>query len=144
MFLAMLLLARSPRTDSKGDQSETESDTGVYTGKAEISDFLQFYIEPTIYATEGVGIYLKGGLNHVTVTSLESLQSGGAYGNEDIWGGTVGVGLRYTHSSGLLLKTEYSHTKYEGVTLTSTSGNKNRIKADPESDNIKIAIGYQF
>ena len=70
--------------------------------------------------------------------------SSSAYGDVDVWGGMVGYGLRLKHSSGALLKTEYTRTNYEGVTLMSTSGNKNRIKADPKQESVRIAIGWQF
>ena len=144
-----------PGEASLGSKSRSETDidsstTGTsvtYTAKAEVSEHFTLYLEPTIYATEGIGIYAKGGVSRVTVKSLESISSGidsSAYGDVDIWGATYGAGLRFMHSSGFLIKTEYSHTKYEGVTLQSTTGNKNRIKADPESDNLRLAIGYQF
>ena len=139
-------LGAKSRTDSDGDTSD-DADTGVYSAKAEVSNHVQFYLEPTVYATDGIGFYLKGGLNHVTVKSLESLQGGtdkSAYGDDKIWGGTLGAGIRLKAPFGLLLKAEYTHTEYETVVLKSATGNKNRIKADPESDNIRLALGWQF
>ena len=144
-----------PGKASLGSKSRTETDidsstTGTsvtYTAKAEVSDHFTFYVEPTIYASEGIGIYAKGGVSNVKINSLESIANGinsSAYGDVRIWGASVGAGLRYLHSSGFLVKTEYSHTKYEGITLTSSTGNQNRIKADPESDNLRLAIGWQF
>ena len=142
-------LGSASRTDvaSTTEDGATSDDSGTYTGKAEVSEHCTLYIEPTFYATEGIGIYAKGGLSNVKVTSLESISKGinsSAYGDVRIWGATLGAGLRFKHSSGFLIKTEYSHTEYEGITLTSTTGNQNRIKADPESDNIRVAIGWQF
>ena len=130
-------------TKTRSD-SNSEGITGDYTAKAEVSDHYHVYIEPTIYATEGIGVYLKGGVNRVTVKTQESLSSGGAYGDVKIWGASVGAGLRYLHESGFLIKTEYARTRYEGITLNSTGGNINRIKADPRSESIRLAIGYQF
>ena len=142
-------LGSKSRTDvaSTTEDGATSDDSGTYTAKAEVSEHYTFYIEPTIYVTEGIGIYAKGGVSNVKVNSLESIDKGinsSAYGNVRIWGASLGAGLRFKHSSGFLIKTEYSHTEYEGITLTATTGNQNRIKAEPESDNLRIAIGWQF
>ena len=56
-----------------GDTSD-DADTGVYTAKAEVSDHTTFYVEPTFYANENIGIYVKGGVSQITVTSLESIE----------------------------------------------------------------------
>lgn len=136
-------LGAKSRTDSDGDTSD-DADTGVYTGKAEISDHISFYLEPTIYPTENIGIYVKGGVTRVTVKSLETLQSQSTYGDVDVWGGSVGAGLRLATNIGFLVKLEYLSTQYEEVELTSSTGNKNRIKAEPEQEAARIAIGWQF
>ena len=44
----------------------------------------------------------------------------------------------------MFVKAEYSFTGYEPVTFNSSSGNKNRIKADTEQEAYRIAIGYSF
>ena len=140
-------LGTKSRTDTQSDSNETSNDSGTYTAKAEISDAFTIYLEPTVYATENFGLYVKGGGSRVTVKSLESIAKGensSAYGDVDVWGLLLGAGVRYTHDSGFLLKLEYAHTDYESVTLTSSTGNKNRIKASPEQEAVSFAIGYQF
>jgi len=55
-----------------------------------------------------------------------------------------GVGTKVVHDSGLMFKLEYNYTIYDTVKMTSTSGNKNIISADPEIEAFRLAIGYQF
>ena len=136
------------RTDTASTATDDGSDdAGTYSAKAEISDHTTFYIEPTVYANENIGLYLKGGVSQITVTSLESLSQGddsSAYGNEDVMGLMYGVGIRARTPWGILIKLEYAETDYGEVTMDSTTGNKNRITAEPEQQAVKLAIGYQF
>ena len=140
------------RADTVSDSDESSTDTGTYTGKAEISDYYMFYVEPTLMAnveTGGFnfGVYAKGGVNRITVRTLESIAIGtdsSTYGNEDVWGVTYGFGVKGVHSSGLFFKLEGIQTEYGKVTFNSTTGNKNLITADPESTAGRIAIGYNF
>jgi opacity protein-like surface antigen len=140
-------LGTKSRTDTASDANETSDDSGTYTAKADVSDAFTIYLEPTLYVNENFGLYVKGGASRVTVKSLESItkgESSSAYGNVDVWGALLGAGVRYKHDSGFLVKLEYSQTDYQNVTMTSTSGNNNRIKASPEQEAVSLAIGYQF
>ena len=96
---------------------------------------------------ENVGIYVKGGVSEVTVTSLESIDVGtdsSAYGNETVYGILTGVGVKGTTESGIGFKLEHVKTDYEGVELNSSTGNKNRITADVDQTATRIAIFYNF
>ena len=135
------------RTDTVSDSDETSTDTGTYTAEADISNHATIYIEPTFMPTDNFGLYLKGGVSRVIVNSLESIAFGedsSAYGNETVLGGMLGLGAKVVHDSGLLFKLEYTKTIYETVKMTSTTGNKNIISADPEIEAFRLAIGYQF
>ena len=112
-----------------------------------MSDHYAIYLEPSYYLTEGTGFYLKAAYAEVMVESLESIAIGNnssAYGNETINGTQIGIGMRATHSTGLFTKLEYSQTNYDTVSMTSTTGNKNKITAEPESKQFTIRFGYQF
>ena len=140
------LLGAKSRTDSEAP-ADRDSDDGTYSGKAEISDHTTVYIEPTFMANDSFGIYLKGGAAHVTVNSLESLANGtdsSTYGDEKIWGVEYGIGVKALHENGLFLKLERTETKYQTVTLGSTTGNQNTITAKPEASATTLAIGYNF
>ena len=137
------------RTDTQSETTDSASsnDSGTYTAKADISNHATIYIEPTFMPTDNFGLYLKGGVSRVIVNSLESIAIGAdssAYGNETVLGGMLGFGAKVVHDSGLMFKLEYTKTIYETVKMTSTTGNKNIISADPEIEAFRFAIGYQF
>ena len=140
-------LGTKSRSDTVSDSTEDSTDTGTYTAAANISEHATIYIEPTFMPSDNFGLYLKGGVSRVIVNSLESIAVGAdssAYGNETVLGGMFGLGAKVVHDSGLMFKLEYTKTIYETVTMTSTSGNKNIISADPEIEAFRLAIGYQF
>ena len=140
-------LGTKSRTDTQSNIKETSNDSGTYTAKADISNHATIYIEPTFMPTDNFGLYLKGGVSRVIVNSLESIALGddsSAYGDETVTGRMFGLGAKVVHDSGLLFKLEYTKTIYETVKMTSTSGNKNIISADPEIEAFRFAIGYQF
>ena len=140
------------RTDSQTasdtlDTAGGSDDSGTYTAEAEISQHATLYIEPTFMPSDNFGVFLKGGVSRVTVNSLEDIAFGensSAYGNETVTGGMLGVGAKIQHDGGLMFKVEYTKTVYETVKMTSTSGNKNIISADPEIEAVRLSIGYRF
>ena len=140
-------LGAKSRTDTQSDANEGSDDSGTYTAKAEVSDHITIYVEPTYYAGNGFGIFLKAGVSHVTVNTLESIANGtdsAAYGNESIFGGMTGVGVKYTSPNGMLIKVEHTETVYETVDLAAAGGNGNTISAQPEQSSTRLSIGYQF
>jgi hypothetical protein len=141
-----------PDTAEIGAKSRTDSNTlatddGTYTAKANISDHVTVYVEPTYMMNEQFGIYVKGGAARVTVESKESIAFGAdssSYGDVDVWGVMYGAGIKMVGASGLFGKIEATKTEYGTVTLHSTTGSKNTITADPEAEAARIAIGYNF
>jgi hypothetical protein len=139
-------LGAKTRTDTD-DKDAAENDDGTYTAKAEISDHFSIYLEPTFYAKDNLGLYVKGGVSRVTINTLESIAVGAdssTYGNEDVFGTIMGVGARIQSAGGVFFKLEYTETDYEDITLTSTTGNKNKITADADQDAVNFSIGYKF
>ena len=140
-------LGAKSRTDTVSDATEDSTDTGTYTAAANISEHATIYIEPTFMPTDNFGLYLKGGVSRVIVNSLETIALGtdsSAYGDETVLGGMYGLGAKVVHDGGLMFKLEYTKTIYETVSMTSTTGNKNTISADPEIEAVRLAIGYKF
>ena len=138
-------LGAKSRTDTTTDANETNQDDSTYTAKAEISNHVSMYVEPTVFFGN-FGLYAKGGAARVTLDSLESISSGtdsSTYGDDNISGILGGVGLRASFGR-LLVKTEWVKTKYSKVRFTSTTGNKNIVEATPEQESVKLAIGFQF
>ena len=141
-------LGSKSRTDTTSeDTTNADNSTGTYTASANISNHATVYIEPTYMPSDNFGLYLKGGVSRVIVNSLENIALGddsSAYGDETVYGGMYGLGAKIQHDSGLLFKLEYTKTIYETVKMTSQSGNKNIISADPEIEAVRLAIGYKF
>ena len=133
-------------TDDDADAASS-NDAGTYTAKADISSHATIYVEPTFMPSENLGFYLKGGVAQINVTSLESISVGddsSAYGDETVYGGMYGLGVKVVHDSGILFKLEAIRINYNTVKMISTTGNNNMIEADVEQEAVRIAIGYQF
>ena len=134
------------RTDTS-DDSVVSDDTGTYTAKAEVEDMATVYIEPTYMVSDWFGLYGTAGVSTVQVNTLESIAKGAdssTYGNKRILGGMYGVGLKVAHSSGIFMKIDGRKTVYQEIVLKSSTGNQNRINASPESEAVRLAIGFNF
>tara|TARA_B100000315_G_C14421113_1_gene515606 strand:+ start:613 stop:786 length:174 start_codon:yes stop_codon:yes gene_type:complete len=54
------------------------------------------------------------------------------------------VGVKVVTPWYLFFKLEGTKTHYETITLQSSTGNKNIIKAKPEHESLRLAIGFNF
>ena len=120
-----------------------EGDSGTQTAQAEVSDHTLYYVEPTWMIGEKFGVYLKGGFAEVSVKSKEVLATNSTYGDQDVWGVMTGYGAKY-YMGNFFVKAEQTETEYGKIMLTSTTGNKNIIEADIDSEKTSLAIGYNF
>ena len=141
-----------PGEASLGAKSRTQTQTrsqnasGTVTAKAEVSDHMTFYVEPTFMLTDTFGVFVKGGAARVTVNSLESQTSttiASTYGNQDVYGTVQGVGAKMYYGN-FFAKLEHTETEYGTVTLTSSTGNLNTITADIENSATSLSLGYNF
>lgn len=133
------------RTDSDSATSSLDDD-GVYTAKAEIEKLLRIYVEPTFMLNESLGFYVKGGVGHVSVNTLETIDIGldsSTYGDIDVWGLTVGAGVRAKHSSGLFAKLEYMETEWDTFELKSTNDVTIEV-TELDQAGTRLAVGYSF
>lgn len=115
----------------------TESKTQILKG--EFQNHMTLYLEKDIYKA----FYIKGGVNHVNIKSLENIGTGSQYPNDEVYGFSYGIGLRKQYDNGLLLKAEYSATNYETVKLNSTN-TSNKVEGELDSVSGRISIGYNF
>ena len=137
--------ARS-RTDTRSDATETSDDSGTYEAKATVSKHTTLYVEPTLM-WDTFGIFLKAGVARINVNSDERIALGedsSTYGDKAVTGYLFGGGITKRFDSGLYYKLEAVNTAYNSLTLTSTSGNKNIITADPSTLQANFALGYRF
>ena len=128
---------RDMGSKSRSD-SNSDGDTGTYKAQAELDNVMQIYTDLPLSDR----VHFKVGVQHVTLTTLESLNSGSAYPNEDLLGWTVGIGTKGDLPYGnLYYKAEATFTDfedYEGVS------NGNRVAADLDDVAAKFSIGYKF
>ena len=76
----------------------------------------------------------------------ESLGTGGTYGDQDLNGSTIGVGLR-TNGKGLLMKLEANYTDWDSISITSAADDASEssvVSGDIDSTGLKVSIGYNF
>ena len=127
-------------TTTEGDGQ----DTGTYTAKAELSNVVALYADIPTGSIGSFPIHAKLGVQHVTVDTLESLNSGSEYPNKDILGYTLGLGTKgdLPFGNNLYYKGEFTYTNFETYEAVSNAGNK--VVADLEDYGAKFSIGYKF
>ena len=120
---------------------------GTVTVDAKISDPITFYVEPTFMINDVFGVYLKGGATTVSVEPKETADTASAtastYKSQDVVGLMTGYGAKYYYGN-FFAKLEYVETDFETYSHTSTTGNKNTITADVDTEETRIGIGYNF
>ena len=133
---------REVGSKSRSD-SNSDGDTGTYTAKAELKNVIQFYTDIPVSELYGYQTHIKLGVQHVTVNTLESLNSGSTYDDEDLFGITIGYGVKgdLPYGNNLYYKGELTYTNFEQYEATS---NGNRVEADLEDFAAKFSIGYKF
>ena len=100
----------------------------------------------TIYATIRITdwLYVKSGQMKMDVATTENLGTGSSYGDTNLDGTVVGIGLTHKSDNGLFLRAEYTDTSIDGVTLTS-SNTANTVTLDGiDGTQGKISIGKSF
>ena len=89
-----------------------------------------------------MGVYLKLGIQHVTLVTLESLNSGSTYPDEDLMGYTAGLGYKADLPvSNTYYKAEVTYTDFDTYEKTS---NGNKVVADLDAVTARLSIGYNF
>ena len=136
---------RDMGSKSRSD-TNSEGDTGTYTANAELDNVIQLYIDYPFTEAYGATIYGKVGVQHATITTLESLNSGSTYPNEDVLGLTLGLGAKgdIPYGNNLYYKAEAAYTDFEDYSENDEAGTNNKVEADLEDIALKLSIGYKF
>ena len=130
------------RTDTN-----TNGDSGTYKAEAELDNVIQIYADiPTSLSVRGFDVYAKIGIQHATIKTLESLNSGSTYPDEDLLGYTLGIGTKgdLAFGNNLYYKAEATYTNFEEYSADDEAGTGNRVEADLEDIAVKFSIGYKF
>ena len=136
---------RDAGSKSRSD-TNSEGDTGTYKAAAELDNVVQFYVDYPFADAYGATIYGKVGVQHATIKTLESLNSGSTYPNEDVLGFTLGLGAKgdIPYGNNLYYKTEVAYTDFEEYSENDEAGTGNKVKADLEDVALKLSVGYKF
>jgi len=126
--------------------TNSEGDTGTYRAEAELSNVIQVYVDYTVAEYAGADIYLKGGLQFATIDTLESLNSGSTYPNEDVYGFTLGIGAKgaLPYGNNLFYKADVTYTDFTDYENSSEGNTFNRVEADLDDTAVKFSVGYKF
>ena len=106
--------------------------------QAELENHITLYAN---YNLDGT-YYLKGGVAFVNVASDETLDTGSKYGDEEIFGGVIGLGAQEGN-----LRIEILYTDYEDISLTSTVARTDvspNNKIDADLDTLAFKLSYLF
>ena len=131
------------RTDTELSITGTAATTAVsitQTAQAEVDNYNNFYIEVPLYKS----IFVKAGMSSIDVTTKETTTgtNGGTYGNASLDGTNLGIGLKGVTASNIIWKLAYEETDFDTLNLTSTTSNT--IKADLDTSEVALSIGYRF
>ena len=130
-------------------RSDTNSggDTGTYKAEAELDNVIQLYADiPTSLNLYGYDIYAKVGIQHATIKTLESLNSGSTYPDQDLLGYTLGVGTKgdLAFGNNMYYKAEATYTDFEDYSAGDEAATGNKVEAELEDIAVKFSIGYKF
>jgi hypothetical protein len=136
---------RDMGSKSRSD-TNSDGDTGTYKAAAELANVVQMYADIPMTEISGFPIYAKLGIQHATINSLESLNSGSTYPDADVFGYTVGLGTRgdLPFGNNLYYKAEATYTDFEDYNAESNSSPANKVTAELEDVAVKLSIGYKF
>ena len=126
--------------------SNTGGDTGTYKAEAELDNVVQFYADIPMTEVAGYSIYGKLGIQHATIATLESLNSGSTYPDEDVLGLTIGFGTKgdLPYGNNLYYKAEATYTNFEDYEAGDEASTGNKVSAELEDIALKFSIGYKF
>ena len=134
---------RDMGSKSRSD-TNSEGDTGTYKAAAELDNVIQFYTDIALpNDVLGSSLYVKVGVQHATITTLESLNSGSSYPNEDVLGYTVGLGAKgdLPYGNNLYYKADLTYTDFEDY---EAQASHNKVEAELEDIALKLSLGYKF
>ena len=139
-YIPVRELGSKSRTDAESP-SDSDSDDGTYTAKAELENVIQLYADIPLGSYP---FYVKLGMQHVTLSTLESLNSGTTYPDADLMGYTYGLGHKgdLPYGNNMYYKVEATYTDFEDYTNSATTGNK--LEADFDDTAVKLSVGYKF
>ena len=95
------------------------------------------------------GFFVKAGRTSTTVNTKEVLSTGSTYGNADIDGTVLGLGMNKNNDNGTFIRLSGEVTDYSDINLTSgvadaVTGTTNTINASVDTIAVKLSVGKAF
>ncbi len=136
---------REMGSKSRSD-TNSDGDTGTYKAEAELDNVVQIYTDIPLTSAFGYDLYAKLGIQHATISTLESLNSGSSYPNKDVLGYTLGLGTKgdLPYGNNLYYKFDVTYTDFEDYAADSDSSPANKVEAELEDIAAKLSVGYKF
>ena len=122
---------------NRSRSDDDEETTGDNKASADIDGLTSVYIIKTFES----GLFVKAGMTSTTVNTTEVLATGSKYGDVDIDGTVLGIGINRTTDSGMFFRVSGEYTDYDDISLTSqtadaVSGTKNKIDASLDTQRL--------
>ena len=128
------------RTDTAVGTGAAGSSSGsvTYKAQAEVENYINYYLDIPLFKS----MYVKAGWSQIDVNTKESgASTTGTYGNATLDGINYGVGVKGENGN-IIWKLAYEATNFDTLNLTSTTSNK--IKADLDTSEVNLSVGYKF
>ena len=117
----------TPQNVSNENGGSTAGQNNQNTVEAHFEDLTTLYARINLPLG---GAYLKVGYSQVEVTSIETMNSGNSYGNDNSSGLTVGLGYNHEVANGFSIRAEVTGSDFSDVKANNgvaASGNRNEI-----------------
>ena len=113
--------------------------------KASIEDLASLYVSYHLDMSAFTG-FVKAGLMQGDLVTKEKLSTNSKYGNADLEGQFIGIGIDKSISNGIFIRGEAVKTQFDDIALNSTgSRNKNTIDITGlDGTNLSVSIGKTF
>ena len=134
------LKSRTDTETSVSGDPTANSTSRTQTAQAKIDNYNNFYVEVPLYKA----LYVKAGKSSIDVTTKETTNgsNGGTYGDASLDGTNLGIGIKGISGSNIIWKLAYEQTDFDTLNLTSTTSNT--IKADLDTKEVALSLGYRF
>jgi len=135
-------LTRSDTETSQTGNEDHVSTLVTRTASASASNMSTAYIEAPLFK----GLYVKGGIAHITV---DHQNDSGMNGSTALRGTNVGAGYKTETPGGFMLKVSYEETDYDTLDLRSTgsnsvTANSTGVTAEVDTKAYRFSVGKAF
>ncbi len=133
---------RSQKTDNVTDvRADEVSATGSQYAEVVFKNFHNVFVETPGFTV--LGLYLKAGWADMDIITNEDLVTQGTWPDASSDGPMYGFGFKKS-AGGFQVKTEFSYTDWDKISISSSSDTASTIDATPEQWSFKFGVGYNF